>query len=843
MKKWLSLLLCFCLTIIPLAQVEARGETFTVMIYLCGTDLESQGGMATSDLTEMVRSGIPKNGDVNIYIQTGGTSRWQTNGLSNRKAERWSLSENGIKKLETLGSVNMGAANSLQDFIEYGFENFPADRYGLIFWDHGSGATGGLCHDEITGDCLYYPEIYSALEGATRGMRGTPFAFIGFDACLMGSYEMALHLMPFAEYMIASEELEPGTGWNYTGWLPTLVADPGVSMEKLGKVIVDSFVTTTAQYGRSEYATLSVIDLSEMDPLIRAVEEMAVSLDGALDSDLSSISRLRQNMRSFGQISNAASDMVDMTTYAEVFARYDQDAASEIKTALKDVVVYSRYTNNLSGVTGLSILMPFSTRYQSSTYMKYYDTENLTPKHTAFVKNFLNELGSGSSSGQGYGFGSDLFGFGLPSISSQSVQSAEIDWFSQYSSDQDSYSQNAGDLWGSLYGSGYQESNASDFSLGSFLGMLFGDSSSGFDSSYDSYSSSLWGDPSAYSDSSFASDSGYGSSFTDIWGTSDSAYDDSWSSFWGTPSTGSTGGTGDLWSSFWGTPSTGSTGSTDDPWSSFWGTPSTGSTGSTSGSTGDSWADFWGVSSSTATPAPTNTPVPVQETDDSHVTIQTADGEVTLENPFAGTDSEYAYTLELTEEQLDVLGKVEANLMMDISDPDFECYVELGYVQDVVVDWNRGKIYGLFDGTWATLGGQMVCMYDQVANERYVRSLIPVTLNGEECYVLVIFDEENPQGQVVGTTEGYTEDGLPSRGITELKPGDKVIPQYELLYWDADGNQQSEPFEGDPIIVGRDGTIPFGYEEVEGDVDYCYGFCLTDIYGDEIFTDFITLSY
>ncbi len=876
MKKWLSLILCICLMLAPLTSVEARGETFTLMIYLCGTDLESQGGMATADLTEMVKSGIPKNGDVTVYVQTGGTSRWQTSGLSNRKAERWTVSQSGIKKLETMGSVNMGDDASLQSFLEYGFENFPADRYGLIMWDHGSGATGGLCHDEITGDSLYYPEIYGALEAATKGMRGKPFAFIGFDACLMGSYEMALHLVPFAEYMVASEELEPGTGWDYSGWLPALVADPGISMEKLGKQIVDSFVTSVSRYSRSEYATLSVIDLGEMDQLVAAVEDMAASLDKAMDSDFATISRLRQNMRSFGEISNAASDMVDLTTYAEVFSRYDSAAAADIKTALKDVVVYSRYTSNLSGVTGLSILMPFSTRYQASSYLKNYDTENLTPKHTAFVRSFIDQLGSGSSGGYGL---SDLFSsFGMPSVSSQSVQSAEIDWFSQYSTDADSYSQNADDLWGSLYGS--QSSSADDFSLGSFLGMLFGDSSSGFDSSYDSSSSSLWGDMSGYSDSSFATDSGYGSSywgsdyssssssslFGDLFGFGGSTGTTSSSSstgsslfgdFWGTsgydddqPVSSST-GSSSLFSDFWGTSgydddepvSSGSSSTGSSLFGDFWGTSGYDDdepVSSGSSSTGSSlFSDFWGSSSSTSS---SSSNVAVQE-DESTVTIQTSEGEVTLNNPFAGTDSEYAYTLELTEEQLSVLGKVEANLMMDKSDPDFECYVELGYVQDVIVDWNRGKIYGLFDGTWATLDGQMVCMYDQIANERYTRSLIPVTLNGEETYLLVVFDEENPHGEVVGATEGYTEEGLPARTVTQLKRGDVVIPQYELIYWDEDGNQLTEPFEGDPITVGSSGTIPFGYEEVEGDVDYVYGFCLTDIYGDEVFTDFVTLSY
>ena len=181
--------------------------------------------------------------------------------------------------------------------------------------------------------------------------------------------------------------------------------------------------------------------------------------------------------------------------------------------------------------------------------------------------------------------------------------------------------------------------------------------------------------------------------------------------------------------------------------------------------------------------------------------------------------------------------------MLDVSDPDFECYVELGYVQDVITDWNNGKIYGLFDGTWATLDGQMVCMYDQIANENYIRSLIPVTVNGRDTYLLVIFDESTPGGRVAGYTDGYTEAGLPARQVWDLKKGDVVIPQYSLIYWDDDDEQQEEPFEGDPITVGQDGGIPFAIDAVETDADYVYGFCLTDIYGDSVFTDFTLISF
>lgn len=35
---------------------------------------------------------------------------------------------------------------------------------------------------------------------------------VGFDTCVMGCVEVAQALAPYADYLVASEDLEPGTG-------------------------------------------------------------------------------------------------------------------------------------------------------------------------------------------------------------------------------------------------------------------------------------------------------------------------------------------------------------------------------------------------------------------------------------------------------------------------------------------------------------------------------------------------------------------------------------------------------------------------------------------------------
>jgi hypothetical protein len=189
MKKILSLLTVFVLIagLVPAVSVAAS-NTFTLMVYMCGTDLESDGGCATADLKEMIASGVKTGGNVNVFVQTGGTKKWATKGMTNRKGERWTLSKDGIERVDSLGEIDMGDGDTFTAFLQYGFENYPADRYGLVLWDHGAGATDGVCYDEISGNSLNMAKIYTALTAASSEANYRKFSFVGFDACLMANY-------------------------------------------------------------------------------------------------------------------------------------------------------------------------------------------------------------------------------------------------------------------------------------------------------------------------------------------------------------------------------------------------------------------------------------------------------------------------------------------------------------------------------------------------------------------------------------------------------------------------------------------------------------------------------
>ena len=58
-------------------------DTVTIMVFTCGTDLESRAGMASNDIAEMCAATLSDK--VNILIYTGGCKQWKTSGISNKQ--------------------------------------------------------------------------------------------------------------------------------------------------------------------------------------------------------------------------------------------------------------------------------------------------------------------------------------------------------------------------------------------------------------------------------------------------------------------------------------------------------------------------------------------------------------------------------------------------------------------------------------------------------------------------------------------------------------------------------------------------------------------------------------
>ena len=242
--------------------IKGKGkDTVTVMVYMCGTDLESRSAMGTKDIIEMTKARLSDN--VNVIIYTGGCARWNNQVMSNKVNQIYKVENGQLNRLVSdAGNVSMTSPATLTSFIQWCDKNYPANRNELILWDHGGGSVSGYGYDEKyqRSGSMTLAGINTALSDA-----GVSFDFIGFDACLMATVETGLMLDQYADYMIASEETEPGIGWYYTNWLTKLSADTSMQTTEIGKNIVDDFVSTCQSQTRGQSATLSVVDLAGPD--------------------------------------------------------------------------------------------------------------------------------------------------------------------------------------------------------------------------------------------------------------------------------------------------------------------------------------------------------------------------------------------------------------------------------------------------------------------------------------------------------------------------------------------------------------------------------------------------
>lgn len=380
-------------------------DEFTIMVYMCGSDLESRSGMATSDLNEMLHADIAKN--VNIVVETGGAKLWKNSTMSNKTNQRYQVTSDGLKVLDdNVGKKSMTDPDTLQDFIEYCEKNFEADRYALILWDHGGGSNQGYGYDELfPGSTMTLDEIHKAL-----GNAGVKFDFVGFDACLMATYETAIMMNNHADYLIASEETEPGIGWYYTNWISALSENTSMPTIEIGKNIIDSFIEKCYQTSPYDKTTLSLIDLAELSGTApKAFNAFASSTGELIDSDeYKIVADARAGSREFGSPSQL--DQIDLIHLAQ---NIGTDEAAALVEVLNSSIKYNRTSGTISNSNGLSIYFPYTTLSSMGSIINTYEKIGMDSAYTDCIRGFasLEVGGQAVSSGAGSPMGSLLGSF------------------------------------------------------------------------------------------------------------------------------------------------------------------------------------------------------------------------------------------------------------------------------------------------------------------------------------------------------------------------------------------------------------------------------------------------
>lgn len=397
------------------AAKETEPAEWTVLFYFCGAELESHHGFVSEQLqkisqcfspyrmlydlatilgVETTEEDLSSLVTVNVAFQTGGSKKWdnEKSGLeiSADALQRWSYTYdseqyyNVFNLEQELPLQSMGDPETLSDFIRWGTQTYPANKYALVLWGHGDGAKTGIFVDELfNNDVMNLKELGQAL---TDG--GVFFEAVLLDACMMANLETASAIQHSAAWMISSEEVVPGSGTAVSGWLQELFNNPWQDGKQLGRNICDMteiYYANTDNYEAKDLLTWSVIDLSKIERVNKIADEFFKSLNNEYTSYPSALSfyvTYLYDAEDYGDTEQNMRDIASIFYRSGTTLLMDWDTRNEMINALNDAVVYSLRGPGRSEARGLSFC--YATDF-SNAELDTYANNCMSPNYLAFL--------------------------------------------------------------------------------------------------------------------------------------------------------------------------------------------------------------------------------------------------------------------------------------------------------------------------------------------------------------------------------------------------------------------------------------------------------------------------
>jgi hypothetical protein len=387
------------------AQRTAGQAKWTFLVYMAGDN--NLDGAALRDIAEMAKAGSTQ--DVHILVQL--------DRLEDEKTRRFRITPGGgFKKdcIETFSETNTGDPQILYSLCRWAIANYPADRYALVLWNHGSGwwedarsqaadaaptavshgaerapapslagfgkAAGpaarrprrplfrhafpqdhrSICYDDTSdGDALDNRELRVVLAGICA-LLGRKIDLLGMDACLMNMVEVAWQLRDLVQVIVGSEIEEPFDGWPYTEILSRLAAKPRQDAAAFAHGIVKSYLASYK--GKGETVTQSALDLSRIADVMTKIDALSGTLIATLETGAESIAAAWKKSPRFYD-----DNYIDLLCFAKQLRRSpfpDLRAAAEgLIAALKPgkgrlILSRGQIGQEVQGTGGLSIYFP-----------------------------------------------------------------------------------------------------------------------------------------------------------------------------------------------------------------------------------------------------------------------------------------------------------------------------------------------------------------------------------------------------------------------------------------------------------------------------------------------------
>ncbi|MEO0226127.1 MAG: clostripain-related cysteine peptidase [candidate division WOR-3 bacterium] len=339
--------------VISILLLLARGliaREWTVAVYMAADNDLSY--FATLDIEEMKRLSFSDR--VSIVIQID--RPYET-------CKRYLVRPGKLTLLEDIGEVDMCAPEEIANFARFIKETYPADKYLIILWDHGTGWVTGpkrsFGSDWSSNNTVGISdgELGRAIFKAHQAL-DKKIEILCFDACLMAMVEVASELAQNVKYLIASEHWIPVEGYPYDKVLNILISDPKISPEEFGRSMIDTYI---AHYPNLN-TTLSLIDVDKIRPLNKAVKNLIEGIGVGPVPEV--FKKIRESVQTFSSgtqgIPTPQDDNIDLGDFLIMLNDVvGSDPARSAVEALEQTVKYVKHNGGLlTGSRGVAVWFP-----------------------------------------------------------------------------------------------------------------------------------------------------------------------------------------------------------------------------------------------------------------------------------------------------------------------------------------------------------------------------------------------------------------------------------------------------------------------------------------------------
>lgn len=371
MNHRLKAAILFLLMFIGLNSLAAQEKEWTFLLFLNGkNNLDAFGDMNLNQMEQ-----IGSSDQVSLVVQWGS--------LRSKSVKRLYIEKDSdVKKVSSpvvadLGPTDMGDYSQLVDFIKWGHDNYPAKKYFVAVWNHGSGwhfmsqlrSLGGMLpqdisYDDETGNQITTEQLGLAMAEASHYV-GKKIELYGSDACLMAMAEVAGEMKDSVNYFVGSQDLEPGEGWPYADFLRRLDKDPSIDGRALGKILTEEYLKAYSGgvYGYND-VTLSAFDLNKMTDFENSIADLSKQIQSLSPTDLALVKAAISESVNFYFADYR--DLFDFLNLAQKKgARLHLDM---VRAGSESFIVSNQVSPNWSRASGVSIWLPKNSNSYENRY-------------------------------------------------------------------------------------------------------------------------------------------------------------------------------------------------------------------------------------------------------------------------------------------------------------------------------------------------------------------------------------------------------------------------------------------------------------------------------------------